>query len=303
VLRTLVFKENTVPSRDGRWFSVRVLPYRTLENVIDGVVITFTDATAAKMLESNLREQANQLRQMTEALPNLVWGCRPDGACDYLSQRWVDYTGIPEAEQLGYGWLDQLHPHEREHVREAWKAAVKAGRQLDTEFRIRGKDGAYRWFKTRSVPIRDHEGTVVKWYCTCTDVDDLKKMVEEREQAAARLTSVLDGIDDAFVSLDEQLRITYFNAAAERMFDKKRDGVLHKSFFEAFPVAVGPLEEKFRKAMSERPRVSFRANLGPSSDGHAYGVRVFPHAGGVSLFCQPATSARAPSAGTGDGHR
>jgi two-component system CheB/CheR fusion protein len=287
VLRTLVFKETTVPSRDGRWFQVRVLPYRTLENVIDGVVITFTDATSAKMLESNLREQAGQLKQMTESLPNLVWGCRADGACEYLSQRWVDFTGVSEAEQLGYGWINQVHPEERERVRDQWRASVKAGAQLDTEFRMRSKSGEYRWFKTRSAPIRDQHGNVLRWYCTCTDVDDLKTSAELRRLAAERLASILEGVDDAFIALDHELQITYFNAAAERMFKRLRDDVLHKNFFDAFPAASSDsLEEKFRVAMTERHNVTVRERLG-SEKGETYSVRVFPHAGGVSMFCQP----------------
>jgi two-component system CheB/CheR fusion protein len=186
VLRTLVFKETEVSTRDGRWFKVRIMPYRTLENVIDGVVITFTDATTSKALEAALRDQADQLKQMSESPPNLVWGCRPDGACDYLSPRWLEYTGLPEAEQLGYGWLNQVHPDERERVREHWKASVRTGALLDIDLRVRGgSGGAYRWFKTRGVPIRDPHGAVLKWYCICIDIDDLK-------QATVRPASVLD---------------------------------------------------------------------------------------------------------------
>src|SRR5215467_5029143 len=73
VLRTLVFKERQASTRDGRWFAVRILPYRTIENVIDGVVVTFTDASATRVLEIALRDQANQIRQIAESLPNLVW--------------------------------------------------------------------------------------------------------------------------------------------------------------------------------------------------------------------------------------
>ena len=73
VLRTLVFHETTVPARDGRWFTVRIMPYRTLENVIDGLVITFTDATAPKRLEAALREQASEMRLMADSLPALIF--------------------------------------------------------------------------------------------------------------------------------------------------------------------------------------------------------------------------------------
>src|SRR5262249_42414332 len=157
-------------------------PYRTLENVIDGVVITFADASATRALEDALREQASQLKQMAESLPNLVWSCRADGACDYLSGQWLKYTGIPESEQFGYGWLEQVHAEDRERVREGWRAAVKAGVEFDMEFRIREAGGSSHWFKTRSVPIRDSQGAIVKWYGTATDVDDLKRGEMERRR-------------------------------------------------------------------------------------------------------------------------
>ncbi|GEJ55487.1 chemotaxis protein CheB [Anaeromyxobacter diazotrophicus] len=187
VLRTLIYKETVVASRGGRWFTVRIMPYRTIENVIDGVVITFTDASATKALETAFREQASQLRQMAESLPTLVWGARPDGACDYLSRQWVEYTGVAEADQLGSGWLEQVHPDDRERVRDAWRAAVKAGVGLDTELRLRDRQGRYRWHKTRAVPIRNEQALVVKWYGTHTEVDDLKRAEEAAQrQAGAR---------------------------------------------------------------------------------------------------------------------
>jgi two-component system CheB/CheR fusion protein len=175
VLRTLMFKEKQASTKDGRWFVVRIMPYRTLENVIDGVVLTFTDASSARALETTLRDQASQLRQMADSLPNLVWGARPDGACDFLSRQWVEYTGIPDSEQLGYRWLEQVHPEDRERVGEAWRSAVKSGKSFDLEMRIRNAKGGYHWFKARSVPIRAGDGGIVKWYGANTDIDDIKR--------------------------------------------------------------------------------------------------------------------------------
>jgi len=290
VLRTLVFRETEVTTRDGRWFTVRIMPYRTLENVIDGVVITFTDATTSKELEATLREQADQLKQMTESPPNLVWGCRPNGACDYLSPRWLEYTGLPEAEQLGYGWLDQVHPDEREHVRDQWKAAVRAGTLLDTELRLRGGDGKYRLFKTRGVPIRDHHGAVLKWYCTCTDVDHLK-------QEADRLATVLEELDEACIVLDAGLSIAFLNAAAEGLLGRKRPDVLGKSFLDAFPEAGGSvLAGKLREAVSERRALSLQATLGQAQRKGVYALRVLPSASGVSILCRRASEQQPISA-------
>jgi PAS domain S-box-containing protein len=175
VLRTLMFREKQCSTRDGRWFAVRIMPYRTLENVIDGVVITFTDASAARALEASLREQASQLRQMAESLPAMVWGARPDGYCNYVNRRWLEYTGAAEPELWGFGWLEQVHSDHREQAREAWRAAVRTGSDFNHELRIRGDSGIYRWFRARAVPIRDSQGQILKWYGTNTDVDDLKR--------------------------------------------------------------------------------------------------------------------------------
>jgi two-component system CheB/CheR fusion protein len=185
VLRTLVFREKSVPASDNRWFAVRIMPYRTQENVIDGLVITFTDASVSKSLEAVLRKEEIELRKLADSLPQLVWSSRADGDFDYLSRQWIEFTGIPEAKQLGGRWLQQVSPDDRKRVRIEWSAAVKSGATLDSEFRIRSADGGYRWFKARAAPTRDARGLVVKWYGTCTDVNDLRR-AEEKAQPGGR---------------------------------------------------------------------------------------------------------------------
>ena len=183
VLRTLAFKEKTVAARGGQWYLVRIMPYRTLENVIDGVVITFTDVTVSKKLEAALRSQADQLSQMAEAFPNMVWAARPDGAWDFVSRQWGEYTGVPEAEQLGFGWLEQIHPEDRTQVRERWKSSVASETAFDVETRILSKNGGHRLFKARAVPIRDESGDIVRWYGSSMDIEELKGSGQRHEKA------------------------------------------------------------------------------------------------------------------------
>jgi PAS domain S-box-containing protein len=117
-------------------------------------------------------------RTLAEALPQLVWTSWPDGQRDYFSRQWLEYTGIPEEEQLGLAWLDRVvHPEDRERIRERWMAAVKGQDEYDAELRIRRADGQYRWFKARGTPVRDG-GRIVRWFGTCTDITDI---VEARE--------------------------------------------------------------------------------------------------------------------------
>ena len=137
------------------------------------------DITGRKLAENALRDSEERFRQLSESLPQLVWTCRGDGSCDYLSPQWVEYTGIPEAEQLGFAWLEQLHPDDRDRTVAAWQAAVDASTNFDVEFRIRRHDGAYRWFRTLAVAFRDAEGRIAKWFGSNTDIDDLRQAQDD----------------------------------------------------------------------------------------------------------------------------
>lgn len=120
-------------------------------------------------------------RTLAEALPQLVWTSRTDGEHDYLSRQWLDYTGIPEEQQLGLAWIEMaVHPDDRERVRECWMAAMEGRSEYDLEYRLRRADGQYRWFKARATPVRD-DGRTVRWFGTCTDITDI---VEARETLA-----------------------------------------------------------------------------------------------------------------------
>jgi two-component system CheB/CheR fusion protein len=282
VLRTLMFKERQVAARDGRWFTVRLLPYRTLENVIDGVVITFTEVTATKRLEATLREQAGEFRQMAESLPTLVWGCRADGACDYLSPQWLQYTGVAESEGLGYGWLDQVHPDDRGRVRDEWRGMARSGAALDTEFRIRGAAGAYRWFTTRSAPIRDGRGHIARWYGISTDVDDLKRTADVRQQAADVFAAVVEGIAEPFVAVDESRTVTAWNVAAERALGHRREETIGRPLAFALSRLPAALDGEVEQALRERRAVEIGIDEGNGA--RRLRVRIVGHPGGAALY-------------------
>ncbi len=122
--------------------------------------------------ERSLREGEERYRTLAENVQQLFWTCLPDGRCDYLSRRWVEYTGLSEAEQLGLDWIAKvIHPDDRERTHRVWMDSVQDRGTYDVNYRIRGADGGYRWFKARGTPIRDAAGTIVKWFGTCTDID------------------------------------------------------------------------------------------------------------------------------------
>lgn len=191
-----------LPSGDVRWIAAlgdttyddRGAPLR-----MSGICI---DVTARKRAEEALRESERRFQQVTESLPQLVWTCLPDGPCDYLSPQWVSYTGIPARQQLGYGWLEQLHPDDREPTMAAWRVAATAGSDFAVEFRIRRHDGAYRWFRTLAVPLRDGDGRTVRWFGSNTDIQDLKEAEHARRESESRLRFALESSHTGAWDLD-----------------------------------------------------------------------------------------------------
>jgi len=133
-----------------------------------------------------LRESEERYRTLAEALPQLVWTALCDGRCDYLSTQWLEYTGVPPSEQLGFGWLDIVHPEDREHVHHAWMTATADRGPYDIEYRLRRHDGAYRWVKARATALRNSNGAIQRWFGTCTDIEETKRASEERQLLLAR---------------------------------------------------------------------------------------------------------------------
>jgi PAS domain S-box-containing protein len=182
--------------RDGREFPIEL----SITPVWIGSGVSFSafvrDIGERQRMEHALRESRQHYQALAESLPHLVWTCRPDGYCDFLSRQWVEYTGRPAEEQLGYGWAEQLHPEDRDRVEAGWAAATQRGDTFDIEFRIRRADGAFRWFKTRAVPLRDASGGIVRWFGSNTDVDDYKTS-EQRLHAQLERMNLLDRLTRA----------------------------------------------------------------------------------------------------------
>src|SRR5215813_6990739 len=217
---TLFESRHRIRAVDGsyRWFLCRALPARDAEGRIVRWAGSLVDIDDLVRAEEALRESESRFRQLAESLPQLVWTCRADGACDYVNPQFVAYTGVPEAKLLGFDWLQQVHPDDREPLFAAWSRTVATGEPFDVEYRIRRNDGVYRWFKARAVTLRDSGGKVVKWFGSNTDIDDQKQAERSLLESKERLNGIVSSAMDAIITVDEEQRIILFNEAAERMF-------------------------------------------------------------------------------------
>jgi PAS domain S-box-containing protein len=155
-----------------RWLLERATPHVGPNGEFVGYIGTCIDITEHRETVEQLRENRARFKTLAESLPQMIWTCLRDGHTDYLSRQWLDYTGRSEAQQLGHGWLEQVHPDDRVKVQTEWARVVASGDTYDVSFRIRRFDGVYRWFKTRAVPLRDPAGRILKWFGSNTDIED-----------------------------------------------------------------------------------------------------------------------------------
>jgi PAS domain S-box-containing protein len=189
--------EYRVRRRDGvyGWFKTRGVPIRDSQGTISKWFGSCTDITDLRKTREALFASEERWRTLTETLPQLVWAATPDGASDYFSNQWTEYTGVPERELLGWRWVEVLHPDDREPTRQFWNDSLAGRHPYDVEYRVRRRDGAYGWFKTRGVPIRDSEGIISRWFGSCTDITELKRaeVALARAKAEAEQASVAKG--------------------------------------------------------------------------------------------------------------
>jgi PAS domain S-box-containing protein len=252
-----------------------------------------------RVLESvleKLRESEERYRLLADMIPQHIWTTDPEGYHGYFSRRWYDFTGATLEETEGDRWLRFIHPDDRERTVARWQHSLKTGEPYSIEYRFRGADGEYRWFLGQAMPEHDEAGRITGWFGTLTDISDRKRLDEERERLLARereareqVTTILEGITDAFFAVDREWRFTYVNREAERLLKRSREELLGHSLWGEFSGAVGSrFEHEYRRAMTEETTVEFEA-FAPTIRIWV-NARAYPTGDGLSVFFRDVTA-------------
>ncbi len=165
------------------------------------------DITKRKQAQLKLRESEQSYRFLSESIPQIVWSCNPQGECEYISQRWVEYTGKPIEKAKNFGWLNVLHPEDAESVTHIWHKSLTRGELYEAEMRYRRSDGMYRWFLVRALPMKDEQEQIIKWFGTSTDIHERKQIeaitsdILQREQTARTEAETANKAKDEFVAM------------------------------------------------------------------------------------------------------
>ncbi|MCX7789258.1 MAG: PAS domain S-box protein, partial [Chloroflexaceae bacterium] len=244
------------------------------------------DISKTKEIEASLARSEARFQQFADTLPLIVWATDATGKADYVNQTISQVAG-PEAlaRALGDGWLTLLHPDDMEATRAAWEQAVRTGVPLEVEFRFRTSDGSYRWYLDRAVPIRDEQGNIVRWYGTSTDIDEQKRL-------ATRLRTILESITDGFVIIDPGERFAYLNTPAEQLVLRRREDLLGKNMYEAFPEIRGTrFDHEYTEARATGRAAHFE-EFYPIS-GLWIEFSIYPSEEGVAIYFRDVTRRRA----------
>ena len=154
------------------WLQAWSAPIRDPAGAMTGAVVGVADVGAEREAAEALRASELHFRALAQAVPQIVWAARPDGATDYVNPRFHEFTGLPpEAGFPGGG--QALHAAGRAAAIEAWREALACGTSYAAEFRLRRADGAWGWFAARAGPARGAEDEILRWIGTATDVTDL----------------------------------------------------------------------------------------------------------------------------------
>jgi PAS domain S-box-containing protein len=196
------------------WLRWEVRPWYRADNSVGGIVAMSEDITGRKHVQDALRDSEYFYRQTLESIPGMVFTTRPDGACDYQSQQWVDYTGVPMSGHLGVGWHLLLHPDDRDRAMEAWDAAVQGRGVYDLEYRVRRHDGVHEWFKVIGRPIRDAQGHIVRWFGVAVNIERMKQAESQVAQRSRELEAMIDAMPAMVYTKDAAGRYTRVNSAA-----------------------------------------------------------------------------------------
>ena len=225
------------------WTNLDFSPVRDARGTPVGVLAIVVDTTTWVYAERAQRESESRFRTLADNIAAFAWMADETGNIYWYNKRWFDYTGLSFDEARQWGWPQRQRSDHVDRVMEKVNRCIATGEVWEDTFPLKGRDGVYRWFLSRAMPIRDDAGKVIRWFGTNTDI------TEHREEAErnAQLASIVGTSADAIISMSNGGIIQSWNPGAERMFGYSAEEVIGKSELLLFAEDAGEeFEDKYR---------------------------------------------------------
>ena len=179
-----------------RWIHSNGFPVRNADGKIFLWCSLHLDVHDRRQTEAALAASERKLDLVINTVPGLVWSADAEGKAEYFNQNYLGYVGLSAEQMSGTGWVQVIHPDDRQALSDAWQDMM-AGRQAgEAEGRLRRFDGEYRWFLFRTNPLLDDAGEVVKWFGVNIDIEDRKRAVEALRASEFNLRQLTEAIPE-----------------------------------------------------------------------------------------------------------
>ena len=216
----------------SRPFLTRINPSFSADGAVANWYGLNIDISLQIKAEDAAAKSEARFRILADSMPQLVWSATPDGAHDYHNARWYEYTGAPIGTCDGDTWVQAVHPEDQQPALAAWHQARDTGTRFQCEYRLRDRSGQHRWMLCVGNPERDGQGTLIRWYGTYTDIedivqarkilqrsrDDLEAEVAQRTGERNLLATLVERTDVLVMALDLDYRILAVNRASADEF-------------------------------------------------------------------------------------
>jgi PAS domain S-box-containing protein len=175
---------------------------------------------------------AAQVHLILEHIPHLVWVAGPDGGLEYVNRRCLEYVGLPMDALVGWNWKSIVHPDDWGRTQSVWGKSLRSGEPYQIEYRLRHHDGTYRWFTGRGQPLRDSSGQVLRWFGTCTDVDDRRQAEAARRATEGLFRAIVERSYEGFALMTADRTLTYLSPAVTRILGYQPEELLGRDAWE-----------------------------------------------------------------------
>ncbi|UII24976.1 PAS domain S-box protein [Fulvivirga maritima] len=183
------------------------------------IIGTMIDITSRKNIEKALQESEGRFRTLADNISQLAWMADANGDINWYNKRWYDYTGTNLEEMKGWGWKKVHHPDYVNAVVDKISRCYRNGEVWEDTFPLRSRNGNYRWFLSRAVPIRDDQGAITQWFGTNTDITEQQDTEEALRQSEEFNRLILESTPDGIKTLDLEGRLISINKQGLKMLE------------------------------------------------------------------------------------
>ena len=236
-----------------------------------------SDITDRKRLEVSLSEREQEFRCLADAMPQLVWMSGPDGYVHWFNEQWYSYTGTTADQNCGWGWQSVVDPKILPEVDKGWRESLLSGEPFEMVFALRNRNGTFKPFLTRAVPIRNGNGVITRWFGTNTDlsgefrirqqIEESQTKVESSLEATQRLAAIVESSDDAIISKDLNGIVRSWNPGAERVFGYTAAEMIGESVRKIIPAELHAEEDRIMSAVARGERTEHFETMRIRKDG------------------------------------